>query len=455
MTIVLPEKQLPTIAIVGRTNVGKSALFNRLTEKRKAMVSKVAGTTRTSNVAPFLWRGITYRLIDTGGIDFDKKATYEKEIQTQIDKAIEEARAIIFLVDLQSGIMPQEKLWAQELRKIKIPIVFVGNKADNPKIRLQIHEQDWRKLGFGEPVPISAVNGSGVGDLLDVVIEKLSPQIKSLKTIKPMEKMATRVAIIGRPNVGKSSLFNALIGEERVIVSPVPFTTRETHDTLMLLDGEPFLFLDTAGLRRQSRIKSSSLEKISARQTESGLRHTDLVLLVLDASEPFAGQDKRLSMLVKESQKSLIIVINKFDLFQDQGEEAEEKIRRDFALTFPFLAYAPIVFVSAKTHWRVHKVFEMIRKVMLGRGKTIEESVLADLMKRLIHHRLPTKGKGVRHPHIYSLKQVAIDPPTFQVAIKQKTSLHESYLRFIENQLRAEFNLIGTPVVVYAKKINI
>lgn len=453
MTIVFPEKQLPTIAIVGRTNVGKSALFNRLTEKSKAMVSSIAGTTRTSNIATFLWRGITYRLIDTGGIDFDKKATYEKEIRVQIDKAIQEAQLVIFLVDLQSGIMPQEKLWAQELRKIKMPIIFVGNKADNPKIRLQVHEQEWRQLGLGEPLPISAVNGSGVGDLLDVVIDKLKPYIKPVKAAKQPAKEATRVAIIGRPNVGKSSLFNALIGEERVIVSPVPFTTRESHDTLMLLDGEPFLFLDTAGLRRQSRIKPSGLEKMSARQTESGLRHTDLVLLVLDASEPFTGQDKHLSMLVKESQKGLIIIINKFDLFQDHGEEAEEKIRRDFAQTFPFLAYAPIVFVSAKTHWRVHKVFEMIRKVMVGRGQVIEESVLADLMKRLIHHRLPTKGKGVRHPRIYSLKQVDVSPPTFQVTIKQKTSLHESYLRFIENQLRMEFNLIGTPVVVYAKKI--
>lgn len=453
MTIVFPEKQLPTIAIVGRTNVGKSALFNRLTENSKAMVSPTAGTTRTSNIATFLWRGVTYRLFDTGGIDFDKKASYEKEIRGQIDKALEEAQLIIFLVDLQSGLLPQEKIWARELRKIKIPVILAGNKADNPKIRLQVHEPDWRKLGFGEPLPISAVNGSGVGDLLDVVVEKMKPFIRPAKAAQSPAAEVTRVAIIGRPNVGKSSLFNALIGEERVIVSPVPFTTRESHDTLILKDSEPFLFLDTAGLRRQSRIKPSSLEKMSARQTESGLRHTDLVLLVLDASEPFTSQDKHLSMLVKESQKSLIIIINKFDLFQDQGEEAEEKIKRDFIQMFPFLAYAPILFVSAKTHWRVHKIFEMIKKVMAGRGQVIEESVLADLMKRLIHHRLPTKGKGVRHPQIYSLKQMASAPPTFQVTVKQKTSLHESYLRFIENQLRAEFDFIGTPVVVYAKKI--
>ena len=404
--------------------------------KRKAMVPG-GSTTRTSNIASF-WRN-TIAWLTPAELIWQKRL--EKEIQAQIDKAIEEAQAIIFLVDLQSGIMPQEKLWAQELRKTKIPIIFVGNKADNPKIRLQVHEQDWHKLGFGEPLPISAVNGSGVGDMLDVVIEKLSPFIKTLKTAKTMEKIPTRVSIIGRPNVGKSSLFNALIGEER---DRGPCPSRPRNDTLMLLMSVFFWIRPDCGVKAESNQTVWKNERAPNRKRFSAHWFDCSRANRLPPRQTTTGLTKA---------KSLIIVINKFDLFQDQDEEAEEKIRRDFAQTFPFLAYAPIVFVSAKTHWRVHKVFEMIRKVMLGRGKTIEEPILADLMKRLIHHRLPTKGKGVRHPHIYSLKQVAVDPPTFQVTIKQKTSLHESYLRFIENQLRMEFNLIGTPVVVYANKI--
>lgn len=467
MSIVYPEKLLPTIALVGRTNTGKSTLFNRLIEKRKALTSPIPGTTRTSNISEFLWRGEKYRLIDTGGLDFEKKYLFEKEIKKQIERALSEAQVIVFLVDLQTGLLPQEREWAKKLlHGLKVPIILAGNKADNLRIRQNVYDKEWRKLGFGEPLPISAANGSGVGDLLDEVIETFKhlniktqpPLIRGTQgsvTFKPLNLLTfkpIRVAILGRPNVGKSTLFNALIGEERVIVSPIPHTTRESHDTLILKDGEPFLFVDTAGIRRQSRVEKG-VEKMGVDQAVRSLQNSDLALLILDASEPFKSQDKQLVGLIAERHKGLVIIMNKWDLIKDQGEESRGRFLEEIFYYFPFLRYAPVLFVSAKTHLKVHQIFDLIKKIYQNSLKTIEEEKLRDFMKKVIKIHRPARGKGVRHPKIYSLKQIDTAPPTFQVAIKQKTSLHESYLRFIENQLRKEFGFEGTPVVVYAKKI--
>lgn len=454
MSITYPDKSLPTIAIVGRTNVGKSTLFNRLVESRRAIVSPIPSTTRTSNIAKFLWRAKEYRLIDTGGLDFEKKLPYEKEIQKQVETAFKEAQVIIFLLDLQTGLLPQERDWAKALHKLKKPVILAGNKADNLKIRQNAHDPDWLKLGFGAPWPISSLNGSGVGDLLDQVTETL----KHLNTAT-LEHLNTRtqpvrVAIIGRPNVGKSTLFNALIGEERVVVSPIPFTTRESHDTLILKDNQPFLFIDTAGIRKQSRIEKG-LEKMGVQQAIHSLENSDLSLLVLDVSEPFSVQDRHLAGLVGEKHKGLIIILNKWDLIKDRDEKMQQKFIDSVYYHFPFLRFAPILFVSAKTHLKVQKIFDLIVTTYQNRFKTIDEETLSEFMKKLIRLHLPTRGKGVRHPRIYSLKQVDTAPPTFQVTIKQKTSLHESYLKFIENHLREEFGFAGTPVVVYAKKIRI
>ncbi len=451
MSIVFPEKKLPTIALVGRTNVGKSALFNRVVEERRAMVAPVPGTTRTNNIATFLWQGQTYRLIDTGGLDFSKAMPYEKEIKKQIATALREAQLAIFLVDLQTGLLPQEKTWAKALHQAKLPVLLAGNKADNLKIRQNVHEPEWLKLGLGQPQPVSAINGSGVGDLLDEAIKFLKPRPteSAEKIVRPL-----RVAIIGRPNVGKSSLFNALIGEERVVVSPLPHTTRESHDTLILKDGEPFLFLDTAGLRRQAR-RSEALEKMGAGQAIQGVAQADAVLLVLDAVEPFSDQDKHLVNLISEKKRGLIIIVNKWDLFQDGGEEAQDAFLDDLNSYFSFLSFAPVLFISAKTHWRIQKIFNLIKEVAANRQKVIEQKNLDEFLKKITRFHKPTRGHGVRHPNIYSLQQVATAPPTFQVAIKQKTSLHESYLKFMGKQLRQEFDFKGTPVVVYAKKIKV
>jgi len=457
MAIIIPEKSLPTIAIVGRTNVGKSTLFNRLIEHRKALVSTIAGTTRTSNIDIFRWRGLDYRIIDTGGIDFDKTNILESEIKKQIKKAFTETDLIIFLVDLQAGPMPQEKMWAKELHKLKRPIFLVGNKADNARFRQNAFNQEWLSFGLGIPIPISAGNGSGTGDLLDALIKALPAKSKkrAIKKIVGQDKEAIRISLLGRPNVGKSSLFNALIGEERVIISPIAHTTRESHDTLIIKDDEPYLFMDTAGLRRQARRKIG-LETLGVSQTATSLAHCDVALLLLDATEPFTAQDKDIiNNIAKEKHKGIIVIINKWDMVEGRYVELQNEVKERILKNFSPLKIAPIVFISAKTGENVNKIFPLIKMVQANRQTVIEEKVLADFMKNLTHRKAPTVGLGIRHPRIYSLKQASVAPPTFEVTIKQKTSLHEAYLRYIENNLREHFNLEGTPVVVYVRKARI
>ncbi len=454
MSIIYPDKTIPAVAIVGRTNVGKSTLFNRIVGKNKAMTSGERGTTRTSNIDTFIWRGRTFRIIDTGGIDFDKNVPLEVEIKKQIEIALEQAQAIIFLVDAKEGLMPQEKEWARNLRQSKLPVFLIGNKADNPAGRSQLQNPEWLKLGLGEPLAVSAVSGSGVGDLLDVVIKKLKgAKSATLET----KKKAIRVSIIGRPNVGKSTLFNSLIGEERVIISPVAHTTRESHDTLILKDDEPFLFVDTAGIRRRAHVQAG-LEKMGVKQTVNSIMASDVVLLILDIEEPFNAQDKNLINLIGKKHKGLIIILNKWDLVAE-AEASEEELRDQFLEQvsgyFPFLRYTPIIFVSAKTHLRVHKIFELIKTVAANRERIIDEEELRKFLLYLTKKHLPTRGKGTRYPKIYSLRQIAAMPPTFEVTIKQKTSLQESYLKYIVNELHKNYDFSGTPVIVYARKIKV
>jgi GTP-binding protein len=451
MSITLPEKSLPTIAIVGRTNVGKSTLFNRLVEKKKALVSNVAGTTRTSNIDTFFWRGKKYRLIDTGGLDYAKDIPLEEEIKKQITTALKEAQLILWVTDLRTGLLPQEKIWLKDLRRSKLPIILVGNKADNARARASIHDSEWLILGLGEPMPISSANGVGVGDLLDRAIKSLKFPRGRQTTLKTPP---LRVALIGRPNVGKSTLFNALIGEERVIISDIAHTTRESHDTLVLVDDEPFLFVDTAGIRRHSRMERG-LEEQGVGQAITTLARADVVLLLLDATAPFTAQDMHLVQIVQEKHKNLVLIINKWDLSDETGDEAKESALDQIYARYPFLQQVPAVFVSAKTKLSVHKIYNLIKLVYTNSQKEIEERTLRLYMKFLMKKHLPSRDRGTRFPKIYYLKQVGTNPPTFEVAVKQKTSLHESYLRYIANNLQEKFDFTGAPVVVYAKKIRV
>lgn len=444
------DQNLPTVALVGRVNVGKSSLFNKIIEQNLALVSDIPGTTRTSNAAVATWRGKNFRLVDTGGLTFSDEVVLEDDIIKQTELALKEADLVLFVTDIQTGIMPQERELAKRLRHQHKPILLVANKADMVTLFPRIHDSEWRRLGFGEPVPVSASNGTNVGDLLDAiysVLNKLPRRPKKLKVINPI-----KVAIMGRPNVGKSTLFNALVGEERVIVNPMAHTTREPHDTLVEIDGTHILFVDTAGIRRKSRV-SGELEKLGIGKSIATINKSDIVLLVLDATEPISDQDQQLAGLLREHTRSVIIVVNKWDKAEDNSDEFRNNVKKDIYTSFPHLSFAPIVFVSAATQYRVHQIFPLINQAWAGRQVVIDEATLKEFLKRMVKKHLPTRDRGVRHPRVIALHQLGYNPPMFEMIIKSNTSLHISYVHFIEGCLREEYGFFASPIVMKLSKL--
>lgn len=479
---------LPTVALVGRVNVGKSTLFNRLTESRQALVSNIPGTTRTRNISIVNWRDKNFRLIDTGGLTFSNEVILEDDIVAQTRLAIAEADLIIFVVDIQEGLLPQERELAKLLFKkdIKKPVLLVANKTDGNKFLPLAHEREWLKLGLGEPLPVSATSSLGVGDLLDTIYKKLGKAKTRLKKIKEFEPI--KVALMGKPNVGKSSLFNKLIGEERVIVSPMPHTTREPHDTLveykadearphptlpsaegrggvsspLLRKGggggrsritkQHILFIDTAGIRRKTKV-TGELEKIGIGKSIETISKSDIVLLLLDASEPITDQDQQLAGLLREHTRSVIIVINKWDLADDNEDAFRNQVKEDIYKSFPHLKFAPIIFTSAKTGYKTHQIFPLILEAWQARQIVVDDEKLREFIKATVKKHLPTKGKGVRHPKILGMTQTGYNPPMFLIEVKANTSIHISYVHFIENQLRQQFGFFATPIIMKLSKV--
>ncbi len=445
------ETKLPTVALVGRVNVGKSTLFNRLTESAHALVSDIPGTTRTRNIGLVTWRGKNFRLIDTGGLTFDESVPLEKEIIAQTEIALTEADLVIFVTDIQDELLPQEKELAKYLRQQQKnkKVLLLANKADTSSLRTRVYEKDWLKLGLGEPIPVSASNGSNLGDFLDIVYKNLNTS--KLRPKKEKEIIPIKVALIGKPNVGKSSLFNKLIGEDRVIVSPMPHTTREPHDTLVEYEKTNYLFIDTAGIRRKTKV-TGQLEKIGIGKSLSTVNKADIVLFLLDASQPITDQDQQLGGFLKEHTKSVVIVVNKWDTAEANDDEFRNQIKQDIYHSFPHLDYAPIIFVSALTGYRAHQIFPLLQEVWAGRQIMVDEKTLSVFLKKITRKHLPSKGKGVRHPKILSLKQINANPPVFELMIKQKTSLHISYVKFLKNRLREEYGFFATPIIIKLSK---
>lgn len=442
---------IPTVALVGRVNVGKSSLFNKITETSHAIISAIPGTTRTRNIGLATWRGKNFRLVDTGGLTFDQDVPLENEIIKQTELAIAEADVIVMVVDVKNGALPQERELAKKiLRKIKKPVIFVANKADNPGARVLVYDQEWQSFGMGVPLAVSAKNGSGVGDLLDVFYKKFREIHKTPKTVKPVNPI--RVAILGKPNVGKSSLFNSLIGEDRVVVNKLPHTTREPHDILVETEGQHIIFIDTAGIRRKTKV-SGELEKIGIGKSLEMINRSDVVLLVLDASEPISDQDQQLAGLLRAHARSVIIVINKWDLSEDNTDKFRNEIKEKIYANFPHLNYAPIVFTSAKTHYRTHQIFPMILRAALERKTEIPDDLLQEFLKKTVRQHLPARGRGVRHPEILGLTQIGSNPPVFDLRIKNKTSVSLSYVHFIANRLRENFGFFATPVSIKLSKM--
>jgi len=445
----MSKTTLPVVALIGRTNVGKSTLFNRLVEQSKALVSPEAGTTRDRNVGECLWRGQTIRVIDTGGLDVDKKDIIEKNILLQAELAMKEADVILFVVDLKNPPLPTDLDLASKLWKTKTPIIVVGNKAEKSVERRRIHQPDWRLRGLPAPIAVSAIQGTGVGDLLDEVYDKLHEIGKDPVDYKELD--AVRVAVIGKPNVGKSTLLNALIGEDRFITSPIAHTTREPNDVLLHVGDKSYLFYDTAGMRKHAKIqKSGGLEKMAVEKNEFIIRQADVSLLVLDATEPIGFQEKALAGILKDSGNGLIIIVNKWDLVEGKDVSTMNDYRKYFAKEFPFLVWAPILFVSALTKQRVSTIYKNIDQVHINRSIGLDSETLGGFIRVAIRQHLPSLGKGKNPPKVLGLKQVGSKPPTFDLTVKamRTDSLHPSYLRFLENRLRELHDFSGTPMKI-------
>lgn len=455
--------QLPAVVIVGRANVGKSTLFNKLLEEHKALVSDIAGTTRTNNEGVMLWRGKNIRLIDTGGLDsiaHKETQLFDKEIQAQAESAIREADCIVFVTDARSGILPQEKVLAQKLNqknKRRVPILLVASKVDNTSIETDMEETDWLKLGFGTPITISGANGRQVGDFLDLLYSTLHAGKKRPKQSgEASHENSVTVSLVGKPNVGKSSLFNKLIGEEKVIVSPIAHTTRESFDTTVTYTAEKkkytITFVDTAGMRRKADI-TGELERGGIQKSIESIEKSDIILLVIDGAEPISSQDLQLGGLIKKRSKSVILLVNKWDLAEDTSDRHRNEVKKMMYAHFPHLDFAPILFVSGLTGFRVQQIFPLIAEIIEARKTEIPNDVLDEFLKRIVREHRPARGKGTRYPEALGFKQVESNPPTFELFIKRNTSLHQSYLNYIENKLREAFNFTGTPLWIRITKM--
>ncbi|OGH64113.1 MAG: ribosome biogenesis GTPase Der [Candidatus Magasanikbacteria bacterium RIFCSPHIGHO2_01_FULL_41_23] len=456
-----PTRNLPIAVIIGRANVGKSSLFNRVIEDSKALVSNVAGTTRTNNEGEVLWRGKNIKIIDTGGQDTAENEFFAEEILAQADSALQLADAIVFVADTQVGILPQELELIKKIRQRflgkNIPIIFVANKCDKPKYELEIYNQEWLGLGLGSPLAVSAASGRGVGDFLDVLYTALGKKNKRPKILSLVEpKNPLRVALIGKPNVGKSSLFNKLIGEEKVIVSPIAHTTRESFDTTLVYEADKIkhhiTFVDTAGIRRKSRVEGG-LENQGVHKSLESIERSDIVLLVLDANEALSSQDLQLGGLLERHSRSVIIVLNKWDLTDDVSDAHRQDVKEKIYQHFPHLKFAPIVMVSGKTGYRVHQIFPLLLEVNAARKTIIDSKELDEFFRTIKRLHKPAKGKGTRQPGLLGLSQINAAPPIFELFIKYQTSLHLSYVHFIENKLREQFNFIGAPIVIKLTKM--
>lgn len=450
------KKKLPKIVIFGRTNVGKSRLFNCLTEKHQALVSGIEGTTRDSNIGKFEWQGKEFELIDTGGIiDTDilknKKITgqdIDTKVQKQAREYLKQADVILFLVDVKSGILPQDKVMSAYISKrppIKTKTILVANKADSPKLRHEIAE--FNKLCLGDPIAISAATGSGTGDLLDIIAKKFKSQ--KTDSNKNEEPEAIKVSIIGKPNVGKSSLLNSLIGYERVIVSDEAHTTREPQDTDITYKDNLIRLIDTAGISRKGK-KTRGLEKDGIEKTLGALKRSDVALLVIDINEGITHQDSKLVEEIIDRQASLIIIANKWDLIEDKNtKEFTQYIYNHF----PFVTWAPIHFASAKTGNKIPKILDIVLEISENRKrKDIGDSQLNKFLNKLVKIQRPMKGSGPKYPRIYQLSMTGSNPPVFGVRIGPRDTLDNSYVRFIENRLREKFNFIGTPIKIFISK---
>lgn len=430
------------VAIVGRPNVGKSTLFNRIIERREAIVESEPGVTRDRLYADAQWNGKTFTLIDTGGIVPGSDELFDKAIREQAMLAVEEADVIIFAVDAIDGIMPADRMIADILRRSSKPIVTVANKCDSPKH--DINSSEFYELGVGEIFTISALSGRSTGDFLDAVVAPLS-------TEQNEEDSRLKIAIVGRPNVGKSSITNGLLGQDRMIVTPVAGTTRDAIDSIMKYYGREIVLIDTAGLRRRSAVHEN-IEMYSIIRTQRAIERCDVAIVVLDAERGLEHQDKQIIHDVIEQRKGILIAINKWDLIEKDHKTAEEftqKIRDELAM----FDYVPVVYISALTRQRITKVVEMAEEIQVRRSTRIGTSKLNTILEEEISKTPPPNVKG-NDLRINYITQVKTEPPVFAFFTNHPDLLPDSYKRFLERALRRNLDLVGAPISFVFRKKN-
>lgn len=430
----------PVIAIVGRPNVGKSTIFNRIVGERVSIVEDIPGVTRDRIYSSADWLTHEFNIIDTGGIEIGDEPFLE-QIKQQAEIAMEEADVIIFMTNGREGVTLNDEQVAKILYKTKKPVVLAVNKIDNPDMREMMY--DFYSLGFGDPFPISGSHGLGLGDLLDECAKhfpKEGEEQYSDETIK--------FSLIGRPNVGKSSLVNAFLGEERVIVSDIAGTTRDAIDTPYTYEEQEYVIIDTAGMRKKGKVYEST-EKYSVLRALRAIERSDVVLVVLNAEEGIQEQDKKIAGYAHEAGKAIMIIVNKWDAIE-KDEKTMNLFTQQIREHFLFLDYAPIMFVSAKTKQRVHQILAVVQKVSENHAMRIQSSILNEVVEDAVaRNPTPTdKGKRLR---IYYTTQVAIKPPTFVTFVNDPELMHFSYIRFLENRIRETFEFEGTPIRIIAR----
>lgn len=427
----------PIVAIIGKPNVGKSTFFNYVVGKRISIVEDTPGVTRDRVYADANWRGRNFTLVDTGGLEPESDDIILSQMRRQADMAIEIADVILFVTDIKQGVTATDQDIALMLKKSKKPIILVCNKSDTfGKIPDELYE--FYNLGVGEPFAVSSVNAKGIGDVLDAIYDNLPPQ-----TDDENDSDVIKVAIIGKPNVGKSSLVNKILGEKRVIVSDIAGTTRDAIDSEFQNEFGKYVFIDTAGIRRKSKV-NDNIEKYSVMRSLLAVERADVCILMLDAKEGVTAQDAKIAGEAHEAGKGVIIVVNKWDEVE-KDNQTMENYKKDVYNKLSYLSYAPIMFISAKTGQRVNKLYEMINMVASQNALRVSTSVLNDVLSEAVTIVQPPTDKGKRLK-IFYMTQATTKPPTFVVFVNDKELFHFSYERYLMNQIRKEFGLTGTPI---------
>ena len=434
----------PLVAIVGRPNVGKSTLFNKISGKRIAIVEDTPGVTRDRIYTDAEWLSHDFILIDTGGIEPESDDIIAVQMRRQAQLAVETADVIIFVTDGREGLTAADEEVAQMLRRSKKPIVLAVNKIDAPKF--EDNAYDFYSLGLGTPITCSASQRTGLGDLLDVVVSYFP---ENYEAESDSENKPLNIAVVGKPNVGKSSIINAILGEQRTIVSNIPGTTRDAIDTPFEHEGKQYVIVDTAGLRRKRAIEDESIERYSVIRSLAAIRRADVVLITVDASEELSEQDVRIAGYAHEEGKPSILIVNKWDLIE-KNTNTMNSFTKKLKVDLAFMSYVPMLFTSAKTGQRINKIFDLIDLVYEQNSRRITTGTLNDVVSEAVTATAPPSDKG-RQLRIYYATQVAVNPPTFVLFVNDTNILHFSYKRYLENYFRKSFGLDSTPIRLFAR----